>query len=172
MSDGVYVGLAQVLSRESDGRPRVTILGGTCETTIADWAIPYRYEAQPKDLLQVLGQDGRYWVTGIAQGKGLSHVAFQGHTKWHADGTMHLSGDGGIRFDSPEVRIETDTLESEANHIVQRIDSFDSCIPGTHNERAGTSERIIDEDDEQTAAKHKVVAAHAAKLNAELIRLS
>ena len=54
MSDEVCVGLAQVFSRESGGRLRAAMLDGTCETTVADRAIPCRYGAQLRDLYRCL----------------------------------------------------------------------------------------------------------------------
>jgi hypothetical protein len=168
----VYVGPARVLSTEADGRVRVQVLGGACDTTTADWAIPFRYEAVPGDLLLVLGQLGRYWVTGIVQGRGRSQMAFQGHTELKARGTLHLGGDGGVRLDGPEIRIESEQFESEAEHVVQRIGDLDSEIVDTIDERLGECARIIDEEDEQIAARHSTVAKHAAKIDGGLLRLS
>jgi len=170
--DSIYVGQAKVLSCEPDGRPRVLILGGNCETTVCDWAIPFRYEPRPGDLLQVLGQASRFWVTGVAHGAGHSHLAFRGDTEWRAEGPLTLEGNGGVRLDSPTVRIEADEVESEAEHVVQRVDDIDSEVSSTIDERAGECSRSIDGDDEQTAARHSTVAKHAVKIDGSLLRLS
>ena len=172
MSTSIYVGPARVLSIAADGRPRLQVLGGACDTTVADWAIPYRYEAHAGDLLLVLGRDRRYWVTGVIHGRGRSQLAFRGDTSLAASGTMHLSGDGGVQLDSPEVRIETDTLDSEAQHLIQRTDDFESVVYNTSNERAGECTRIIEENDQHTAFRQSTVAKHIVKIDASLLRLS
>ena len=169
---GVYVGTAKVLACEPDGRPRVLVLGGACDTTIADWAIPFHYEPQPGDLLLVLGHNGRYWATGLVHGKGHSHLAFRGDTEIKAKGPLHLGGDGGVRLESPEVRIESELFETEATDTVQRIGHLDSEVTDTIDERTGECSRVIEGEDEQIAARHSTVAQHAVKIDGSLLRLS
>ncbi|MCK5940783.1 MAG: hypothetical protein KAI24_02340 [Planctomycetes bacterium] len=169
---GVHVGAAKVLAIEGDGRPRVQLLTGSCEQLTASWALPFRYVPQVGDLLLVLGQIDRYWVTGIVQGDGRSELAFRGDLTVHADKTMHVGGDGGVRLHAPTVVVATETFEATANHVQERADEHDTEVRGTIDERAGTSERIIDEDDEVTAARHSTVAGRCVRIDGDLLRLS
>ena len=167
-----YVGPARVLGTEADGRPRVQILGGTCDQAVCDWAIPFRYEPAAGDLLLVLGKGGLYWVTGIVKGAGNSKMAFRGDTTMHAHGKLNFGGDGGVRLDSPTIKIESKQLDTEADHVVQRIGELDSTMTDTLQERAGECSRIIDGSDEQLAYRHTTVANHGVTMDAELLRLS
>ncbi|MFN3241495.1 MAG: hypothetical protein ACE37K_08275 [Planctomycetota bacterium] len=172
MSAAVYVGPARVLRMDGE-RPHVQVLGGGCETATADWALPFRYEPATGDLLLVIGQSGRYWVTGIVHGAGRSQLAFAGHTELNAaGGPLHLSADGGVRIQSPAVGVEADVFETETNATHQRLDQCDSEVSGTLDERSGESMRDIDGEDAVTAAQTSTVAARVAKIDGGLLRLS
>lgn len=168
----VYVGPARVQAITEDGRAAIQVLGGSCERAIADWALPYRYQPVIGDLLLVMGQNSRYWVTGVVRGQGRSELAFCGDTQLHAAGTMRLGGDGGVRIEGPQIDLLADQLETEADDLVQYLGSSESTVRGTFNERAGQCSRIIDEDDHQIAGRHATVAGHAVKMDGEMLRLS
>tara|TARA_R110002094_G_scaffold134345_5_gene126549 strand:+ start:412 stop:927 length:516 start_codon:yes stop_codon:yes gene_type:complete len=168
----LYVGPARVLGTESDGRPKVQVLGGACDQVVCDWALPFCYEPAAGDLLLVLGKDARYWVTGIVKGAGHAKMAFRGDATMHAHGKLHFGGDGGVRLDSPTIKLEAEKLDTEADHVVQRIGELDSTMADALQERAGECSRIIDGSDEQLAYRHSTVANHKVKMDAELLRLS
>jgi hypothetical protein len=167
----VHVGPARVLGVEPDGRPRVLVLGGSCEVAIADWAIPFRYQPTSGDTLLVIGQRSRYAVPGVTHGSGRSHLAFRGDAALRAAGTMRLGGDGGVRIAAPEIRVTAGDLECTAETVVQRLGDADATVPGCLDERLGQSERIIDEHDERVAARHETVAARVVRIDGDLLRL-
>lgn len=169
---GIYIGPARVATVQADGRPVVQILGGSCETVAADWAIPFRYEPDKGDLLLVLGKHGRYWITGIVHGSGASQMAFHGNVELASSGTLQVAASGGVYVDSPEVHILTEAFDVDASQIVQRFEDMDSEVTERIEERAGTCERVIDGEDEQIAARHETVARRAVKVDGELLRLS
>ncbi|MEZ6037396.1 MAG: hypothetical protein R3F29_07945 [Planctomycetota bacterium] len=172
MSDAIYVGPARVLSLEPDGRPRVQALGGAHDQALAEWALPFHYQATPGELLLVVGRRGGYWVTGIVAGSGESTLAFRGDVTLHAHGPLVAGGDGGLRIDSPAICIEAEDLDSEVEHAVQRVGEFDAEVSGAHEERLGQSDRIVDEDDQVTAARHETIAAKAVRIDGSLLRIS
>jgi len=172
VNDGVHFGLARVLAVTDDGRPRVQLTSGPCTTATADWALPFRYEPRAGDVLHVIGDGRRCWVTGVAHGRGASHVAFHGHAELRARGALELAGGGGVRIDSPDVRVEAAQLETDAGIVVQRFGDHDEQIDGTVDERAGACERTIEGADQRTAARHETVAARVAKVDGKLLRLS
>jgi len=172
VNDRLYVGPARVLSVEQ-GRPRVQVLGGSCEVATADWALPFQYQAQVGDLLLVMGREHRYWVTGIVHGAGRSQLAFRGDTELGArDGGLQLSADGGLRVQSPSVHIAAAEFETDTATTHQRIDEHDQEVIGRFDERAGESTREIDGEDAHTSARSETVAAHVAKVDGGLLRLS
>ena len=171
-ADALYAGPARVLEIEEDARPHIALLGGSGERTVADWAIPFRYEPRVGDLLFVMGRSGRYWVTGIMHGTGRSQLAFRGDTELRASGALRVGGDGGVRIAGPEVGIETRDLHSEAEHAAQRLGTVDTTVTGTVDERAGACERSIDGEDEQLAGRHETVAQRVVKIDGGLLRLS
>ncbi|MCB9877495.1 MAG: hypothetical protein H6835_07840 [Planctomycetes bacterium] len=183
----VFAGSARVLAVETDGRPRVIVLGAPADGApadgalahgalaapiIADWAIPFRYTPETGDLLQVLGQHGRFWVTGVVHGRGRSQLAFRGDTAVHASGALRLGADGGVRLEAPTVHVEAAGLETDADTIVSHADAQDTTVHGQLDERAGAVERQIDGDDDRTAGRHATVAERVVKIDGDLLRLS
>jgi len=168
----VYVGPARVLAAQDDGRPLVQVLGGDCETSIANWAIPFHYVPGPGDTLLVIGRDNQYWVTGVLSGRGRSQIAFHQDTTLQASGTLDLGGDGGVRLESPTIQIDGNEYETDTEQCVQHSETASSTVRGTLHERAGESARIIDENDEHVAGRHSTVAKHAVKIDGEMLRLS
>lgn len=169
---GVFVGSAEVLAVEPDGRPRVRVLGGACETTVATWALPFRYEPRPGDLLLVYGKQGRYWVTGVERGRGRSQLVFGGDAELRAaGGSLQFGADAGVRLDAPEVLVEADQLELDAGQNVQRIGEADTTVRGVLDERAGASERVVDGDENVTAGRSETVAARAVRIDGDVLRL-
>lgn len=169
---GINIGPARVNAVGADGRPTVQALFGSGQVAVADWALPFRYQAQCGDLLLVIGQAGRYWVTGIIRGRGKSQLAFQGNTVFQSAGRMQLGGGGGVRLESPAIRLTTPDLGIEAEHAIQHLGASTASVSGTIEERAGESSRMIDGNDEHVSGRHSTVAEHRVKVDGEMLRLS
>lgn len=168
----LYVGLARVLGSEADGRPRLLVFDRAATTTVADWALPFRYRPAPGDLLQVMGHRDRFWVTGVVTGRGRSQLAFRGDAALSATGTLRLCADAGVRVAGPEVRVATERLATDAGTVVQHAAEADTVVRGEFDERAGECARTIDGDDVHVAARHSTVAGHVVEIDGDLLRLS
>ena len=168
----IRVGPARVLEVLPDGRPRVQLLTGDCRRLVADWAIPFRYEPAPADLLLTVSRGQNAWITGIVSGRGSSRLAFAGDIALSAAGDLGVGADGGVRIAAPEVLVEAPIQECETEETIQRIGSLDTTVTTEIEDRAGTCERTIDGDDDQLAARHSTVARHRVKIDGGLLRLS
>ncbi|HEX5052281.1 MAG TPA: hypothetical protein VFZ65_10945 [Planctomycetota bacterium] len=169
---GVFVGQARVLGTATDGRPRVLVFDRRATVAVADWALPFRYEPTAGDLLLVMGQHDRFWVTGVTHGHGRSQLAFLGDAALHARGVLRLASDAGVRLRGPEVEMRSHELESSATSVVQKLGGMQSTTQGTLDERAGQCSRMIDGEDRQVAGRHATVALHKVKIDGDLLVLS
>lgn len=168
----VFVGQARVVATESDGRARVLVLGEHRGPTVAEWAIPFRYEPRSGDLVLVYGQGGSFWITGVVQGNGTSQLAFRGDTAIRAPRGLRFSAAGGLRLDAPQLDVRTEHLEAEIDHLQERSDEHDLEVMGTIDERAGSCAHVVDGDEDQTAARHTTVAERVVKIDGGLLKLS
>ncbi len=164
--------IGRVLPGAPTEAPRVQLQDGSGDCVTPEWALPFHYAAAAGDLLRLIGQHGRYWVTGIVHGRGRNELAFRGPFTLHTSGELRLRGCGGVRLQAPEIELRAVTAESDARTIVQHSEELHCAIDGALEERAGQCARTIDGEDAQLANRHETVAAHVAKIDAELLRLS
>ena len=166
-----HVGLGRVVGCESDGRPCLRLMFGAAEQVVADWALPYRYQPVVGDLLQVIGRCDRYWITGVVQGHGRSHMASSGSMRLSARGRLRLRGDVAMRLSGPGVTSRATVFETVAVSVVQKLGELRTAVRGLLTERAGQSSRMIDGEDYRAARRHETVAREAVKVDADLLRL-
>lgn len=168
----IHVGPARVLAVDEDGRAQVQPLSGACPPHTAEWAIPFRYDAEQGDIVLIMNQAGRSWITGIIQGRGKSRLAFRGDTAVTAEGSVQLGGDGGARLEAPAIHIRTDQLESTSEHLIQHSDDATGTVTETVEERTSQCSRVIDENEENLSGRHRTVAERAVRIDGEMLRLS
>lgn len=161
---------AAVLGVDVEGRVRVRSAVPPGEV-VATWALPFRYVPEAGDVLQVLGQGDRYWVTGIVSGRGRAALAFHGGVQVGGPGTLRLAGGSGVRVVAPEVVLRAAALERDVGGIVQRVGAADEQVVDTCVERAGQVSRMIEGSDATTAGRVETVARGSVRIDGDLLQL-
>lgn len=169
---GATLGQAYVLEADSGETPLKVLLSSGAEVE-AEWALPYRYLAQPGDVLLVVGRAERHYVLNVLHGRGKSQLAIRGEGLLRAEGgQLRLKGDRGVKISGPNVTFRAQALTTLARAIHAKLDELNSRISGRSLERAGSSRRILDEDDWHSAGERTLVAADSVLFNGDLIRVS
>jgi hypothetical protein len=159
-----------VLGATSDGRVRVRC-GAEAGEVLAAWALPFRLVPEVGDVLQLLGQNGGWWVTGIVAGRGRAMLACRGDTRLGAAGELRLSGAGGVRIAAPEVHLQAESLQRDAGAVVAKVGASDERIAGGLEERAGATSRMVDGIDMTSAGRAETVAVGAVRIDGDLLQL-
>ncbi|MBL8723402.1 MAG: hypothetical protein JNK49_05115 [Planctomycetes bacterium] len=159
-----------VLGAAADGRVRVRC-GAEAGEILAAWALPFRFVPEVGDVLQLLGQNGRWWVTGIVAGRGRAMLAFRGDARLGAAGELRLSGAGGVRIAAPEVHLQTESLQRDAGAVVAKVGASEERTAGALEERAGATSRMVDGLDLTTAGRVETVAKGAVRIDGDLLQL-
>jgi uncharacterized protein DUF3540 len=169
---GAGLGPAQVIrAGEEDPEVQVLLADGRCVS--AAWAIPYRYVAKPGDQLLVISQGERHYVLSVLQGRGRSVLATRGDALLRAEaGKLALRGEKGVRLRGARLTLRGQRLGVAVRRIHEKLGEVSSRIVGQVFERAGSSRRVIDEDDWHAAEARTLVAVDSVTFNGDLIRVS
>ena len=172
LPEGASLGPGHVLQPEGAGAP-LSVLLGDGRLVEPVWALPYRYEAQPGDLLLIVSRGERHYALSVLQGRGQRRLAFRGDALVRAEGgALRLRGDRGVRLAGPRVSLRAQALETVARVVHQKLGELSSRIKGRLFERAGSSRRVIEEDDWHSAGERTLVAEDSLLFNGDLIRVS
>jgi len=143
------------------------------ESVEATWALPYRYQAAPGDLLLVVSRGERHYALNVLQGRGRSVLAFAGDGLLRAEGgKLRLRGAAGVRLRGPRLTLRAQALALVTRVLHEKLDQARSCIKGRAFSRAGASRRVLEGDDWHSAGERTLVAADAVTFNGDLIRVS
>lgn len=174
---GASLGPAHVIQSDAQAEgeePRALRVGLSSGAVVeATWAIPYRYEARPGDLLLVVGREDRYYALSVLSGRGRSVLAMRGAGLLRAEGgKLKLKAERGVRLQAPRVTLRGQRLESTVRVLQEKLGSACARIARGVFERAGASRRVIEGDDWHSAGARTLVAADAVTFNGDLIRVS
>lgn len=168
---GARIGPAHVIEVEGEGPLRVLLSSG--ERVEVIWALPYRYQACPGDLLLVVSRGERHYALNVLQGRGRSVLAVAGDGLLRAGaGKLRLRGERGVKLRSARVTLRAQVLSRVARVVHEKVDQARASIRGKVFSRAGSSRRVLEGDDWHSAGERTLVAADAVTFNGDLIRVS
>ncbi len=110
----------------------------------AQMALVYPYRPVVGDVVLVLGQDDRMYVTGVLDGKGLTRLDFPGDVELRAAGKLRLEGKEGVELDSERISMRAERLEMAVTTVRQQCASFYQRVTGTLRTIAGRQRTTVE----------------------------
>ena len=112
------IGTATILAVDGS-RVSLSIDGAETPATMA-LAFPYRPVAG--DTVLALGQESKWYVIGVLQGRGVSSFIAPGDLELRApNGSIGLTAADGVRIEAPQVALKADRLELAARTVFERF---------------------------------------------------
>jgi hypothetical protein len=135
------------------------------------WALPFRYEAAPGDLLRVYGLAGRYWVVAIVQGQGRAAIGAAGDVGLRAGGRLRLAARQAVQLHSPSLTARAKRLTSRARTAREQLARATRWARRRLDERARERSQVVEEDDHRTARRSANLAEQAVKIDGALLQI-
>ncbi|HEX7880217.1 MAG TPA: DUF3540 domain-containing protein [Candidatus Eisenbacteria bacterium] len=121
----------------------------------ATMALAYPYRAVTGDVVLILGQEDRFYVTGVLDGQGMTRLDFPGDAELRAAGTLRLSAAEGVELDSQRISMRAEKLDMTIASIRQQVASFYQHVTGTLRTIAGRQRTHVEK--ESTLHARKIV---------------
>jgi hypothetical protein len=129
-----YIGAAKVLSIEGD---KIQLECPDCYPT-AQMAMNPRYDANVGDIVVAAGSGQNWFIIGLLQGSGASHLSTKGNLILSApEGDVEIIAAGQIDIKSKKVSVGGEEVEIVANHLLHRVQSLTQWIVDSLHQRAG-----------------------------------
>lgn len=130
---GIRLGPARVRG-VMDGALLIDMDGQLARATMA---LAYPYRPAVDDMVLVMGQDDRWYVTGVLDGKGLTRMDFPGDLELRAAGRVRIESQQECTIHAPRIVMRGDRLEMVITAIRQQVASFHQQVTGTLRTIAG-----------------------------------
>jgi len=148
-AEGLILGPALVRG-VMEGALLVDINGGLHR---AQMALVYPYRPVVGDVVLVLGQEDRLYVTGVLDGKGLTRLDFPGDVELRAAGKLRLEGKEGVELDSERISMKAERLDMAVTTVRQHCASFYQRVTGTLRTIAGRQRTTVEKQSTLHARK-------------------
>jgi hypothetical protein len=119
----------------------------------AQMALVYPYRPVPGDIVLVLGQNDRIYVTGVLDGKGLTRLDFPGDVELRAAGRLRLDAKEGVELASEQITLRAERLLTLVTNVRQQIASLYQHVTGTLQTIAGRQRTTVEGDSTLHARK-------------------
>jgi hypothetical protein len=146
---GVRLGPAQVRG-VMDGALLIDLDGDLARATMA---LAYPYRPAVGDTVLVMGQDDRWYVTGVLDGKGLTRMDFPGDLELRAAGRVRIESQSECTIDAPRLVMRGDRLEMAITAIRQQAASLYQQVSGTLRTIAGRQHTTVEKQSTLHARK-------------------
>ena len=110
----------------------------------AQMALVYPYRPVPGDVVLILGQEERLYVTGVLDGKGLTRLEFPGDVELRAAGKLRLEAKEGVELDSERISMQAERLDMAVTTVRQHCASFYQRVTGTLRTIAGRQRTTVE----------------------------
>jgi hypothetical protein len=107
-------------------------------------ALVYPYRPVPGDVVLVLGQEEKLYVTGILDGKGLTRLDFPGDVEIRAAGKLRLESRTGVDLHSERITMRAERFEMVVTTVRQQMASFYQSVTGTLRTIAGRQRTTVE----------------------------
>jgi hypothetical protein len=136
------IGPALILKAEA----RRVLLGVDGEEAWADLALGFPYRPAVGDTVLALGQESRWYVIGVLQGRGVTSFAAPADLELSApNGSIALKAAEGVRIEAPQVALKADRLELAARSVFERFVQAYRRVAGVFQVRAGRVRTVVEE---------------------------
>jgi len=163
---GVRVARAVVLDVAADGRPRVRLLDRTARVATVEWALPYRYAAEPGDHLWVIARGAAGYALGVARGRGRAELWFPAGAEVAAGGVLRLGADRAVRIAGEVVALRARALEVTAGVLHEKATDATRLVRGLARLVAGRVHRVTSGQETVVARDVSVLAQESVKYDA------
>jgi hypothetical protein len=119
----------------------------------AQMALAYPYRPETGDVVLVLGQDDRMYVTGVLDGQGLTRMDFPGDLELRAAGRVRIAAKEGVDLDSCAVTIRANRIDMIAESVKEQFGSLLTRVSGTLRTMAGRQRTTVEESSSLHAKK-------------------
>lgn len=168
----LYLGPATV--QESQGRELSVALAEPSalgEVVTAKLALAFPYEAQPGDVVLVVGDGSRHFVIGVIEGSGATTFELPGDVELRARGKLRLASDEAVAIDAPRVHIETGSLRVLAGAVVERFQSLRQRVVELVSSHVGESHTVVEGTQVTQAKASSLVTQEKVSINGREIHL-
>ncbi len=112
----------------------------------ATMAIAYPYQPEEGDIVLTIGQEEKYYVIGLIQGRGKCTFTAPGDIEFRAPrGQIDLLSSRGVRIQGPQVTIKAKKLEVMARSVMEKFGEASRWISGAFQLRAKRMRSVIEE---------------------------
>jgi hypothetical protein len=138
----------------------------------ARMALAQPYEPLPGDELLLIGEPDGYYVIGVLAGHGQTELRFNGDVRIHASGgKLELSGDTGLKLESPEVTVAAGEVKTFARTVTEKVDTAYRWVRERLSVRAGSVQRVVEGEDLTRAKNSVTLAEEVVKLDGGSVQL-
>jgi hypothetical protein len=124
-----------------DGALLIDIDGALARATMA---LAYPYRPAVDDVVLVMGQDDRWYVTGVIDGRGLTRMDFPGDLELRAAGRVRIASQQECAIDAPRIVMRGERLEMAITAVRQQVASLYQHVTGTLRTIAGRQHTTVE----------------------------
>ncbi|MBK8259369.1 MAG: hypothetical protein IPK82_42780 [Polyangiaceae bacterium] len=137
----------------------------------AVFALTSPYEAAQGDIVLAIGNADGFYVIGVLDGKGQTHLHVQGDLNVRASGTLRLSADKAVEITGPEVSLRSRILRSVAETATQAVANFSQKVTELLSVHAGERRTIVDGSSVEQAKTASLTTEEKMTINGKSIYL-
>lgn len=119
----------------------------------AEMALAYPYRPVVGDIVLVMGQEDRWYVTGVLDGKGLTRLDYPGNVEMRAAGRFRIEAGQEFEIATERIVMKADRLEMAVTAVRQQVASFYQHVTGTLRTIAGRQNTTIEKQSTLHARK-------------------
>ncbi len=135
-------------------------------------ALAQPYEAREGDEVLVIGRGASHYVIGVLHGTGRSTLELPGDVHLRAvGGTLHLSGDEGVKLDAPKVSLRASQLELVAGAVVETFRSLRQRVSELVSVHAGEQHTVVDGAATTVARSASITTEKTVSINGKAVHL-
>ncbi len=135
-------------------------------------ALAFPFTPAEGDSLLVIGQDERYFVIGVIESRGETHLKFAGNVEVHAvGGELELHGDQGVELHGPQIDIKTKRLNVVADKATEVFGTIFTRVKELMSVHAGSTDTVVRGQWSTRAKRATVTSEETVTINGKQVHL-
>ena len=168
--DGRYLGPA-IVTKVGAATLEARLPSG--ETIRPKLALAFPFAPTVEDSLLVIGQDARYFVIGVIESTGTTHLQFQGNVEVRAvDGTLDLQGEHGIELRGAQIDIKTRKLNVVATKATEVFGTLFTRVKELMSVHTGNTDTVVKGQWSSRSQRASITSEEVASINGQEVHLS
>lgn len=168
--DGRYLGPA-VVTGVGAGQLEAQLPSG--ERVHPKLALAFPFTPTLDDSLLVIGQGERYFVIGVIESTGTTHLRFQGNVEVCAvDGTLDLRGERGVELRGAQIDIKTRALNVVAEKATEVLGTMFTRVKELMSVHVGNADTVVRGQWSNRSKRASITSEEVASINGQEVHLS